>query len=864
MKPHTQSVDTLFRALDSSLEGLRVSSVEERLRTHGPNQLTERKRSSVWGLFLRQFADIMILILGAAAALSGLLGEMTDMAIILVIILLNAVVGFIQEYSAEKAMESLKKIAVTMSRVRRDSQVCEIPSEGLVPGDVCLLSAGDMVAADMRIIECHSLNVDESALTGESVPVEKSARELADEDLSLGDRINMLYKGTLVTNGSATALIVHTGMDTELGHIAGLLQQGEAITPLQARMRTFGKQLSYLVILICAVLFVSGLLRGEDPYAILLLSVSLAVAAIPEALPALITVALSQGASRLAKKQALIRKLPAVETLGSVSYICSDKTGTLTENKMRVTEVHDLDVPTDGAPWTVLQLAMALNHEVQISEQGVYIGDPTEVALVEYFFMKNSSAQYQSLWEAYPKVAEIPFDSDRKCMTTVHRYGSGYLVLTKGAGESIAEIIPDEEAAASILKRSEAWAQEGVRVLAFAFRVLDKLPGTKDANTLERGMRAAGLVGLMDPPRQGIGDTIRATVAAGIRPVMITGDHPSTAMAIARQIDMAGPESQVITGRELEAMGEAALRNELPGISVFARVSPGQKLRIIEALQTQGHYVAMTGDGVNDAPSLKAANIGVAMGINGTDVSKEASDLILLDDNYGTILKAVAEGRRIFDNIRKFVRYIMTCNGAEIATILLAPLLGMPLPLLPIHILWINLVTDGLPALALAGEEAEEDVMERPPRPTDESLFAQGLGYHIIWVGLLMAGVTLIAQSWALHRGIDHWQTIVFTVLAFSQLGHVLAVRSEHRFLYRQGLFSNRLLMASVFFTFLLQLGVVYLPFMNELFKTHPLTLHELGFCIAMSMIVFHAVELEKWIKSRMAKDAGDTAKRRP
>jgi Ca2+-transporting ATPase len=415
------------------------------------------------------------------------------------------------------------------------------------------------------------------------------------------------------------------------------------------------------------------------------------------------------------------------------------------------------------------------------------------------------------------------------------------------------DLLATSDGVAEMRDMAEKWASEGNRVLSYGYRILDNIPDPFDYSTVEKDLSAAGLVAMMDPPREGIADSIYTSKKAGIVPVMITGDHPATAMAIALQIGLADKDSRVVIGRDLEEMEEETLKSKVGKIAVFARVSPGQKLRIIRALQDKGHFVAMTGDGVNDAPSLKAANIGVAMGINGTDVSKEAADLILLDDNYGTILRAVEEGRRIFDNIRKFVKYIMTCNGAEIATIFIAPLLGMPIPLLPIHILWVNLVTDGLPALALAGEEAEDDIMTRPPRPPRESLFAHGLGYHIIWVGLLMAGVTLTVQAWATYQQIDHWQTMVFTVLALSQLGHVLAVRSDHTFLYRQGIFSNLPLLGAVILTFLLQLAVIYLPFMNTLFKTHPLSLEELGICIALSMIVFHAVEVEKWIKQLRA-----------
>lgn len=853
MNFHTHPIDELFKEHKSQDSGLSSEEALRRTGEFGPNRLEQKRSTPVWWIMVRQFTDIMILILVLAAAISGFLGDLTDMIIILAIVFLNALVGFIQEFSAEKALESLKKIAITQAQVLRDGKTTMVDSAQLVPGDIVILSAGNMVAADMRLISANGLTVDESALTGESVTVDKSSEKLDDPELPIGDRINMAFKGTLITNGNASGLVVATGMHTELGKIAGLLQEKESPTPLQRRMTVFGRQLSYMVILICVILFISGILRGEDPYTILLLSVSLAVAAIPEALPALITMALSRGAARLAKKQALIRKLPAVETLGSVSYICSDKTGTLTENRMKVTDVYLAGGDDIWGGFSALLIGMSLNHETRINEKDEVIGDPTEVALVEYAISELSRSTFDQISEGLPKVAELPFDSDRKCMSTVHHFDGRYLILTKGAVENMTDLLATSDGVAEMRDMAENWASEGNRVLSFGYRILDNIPDPFDYSTVEKDLSAAGLVAMMDPPREGISDSIDASKKAGIVPVMITGDHPATAMAIALRIGLADNDSRVVNGRDFEEMDQETLKSQVGRIAVFARVSPGQKLRIIRALQDQGHFVAMTGDGVNDAPSLKAANIGVAMGINGTDVSKEAADLILLDDNYGTILRAVEEGRRIFDNIRKFVKYIMTCNGAEIATIFIAPLLGMPIPLLPIHILWINLVTDGLPALALAGEEAEDDVMTRPPRPPGESLFAHGLGYHIIWVGLLMAGVTLAVQAWATYRQIDHWQTMVFTVLALSQLGHVLAVRSDHTFLYRQGILSNLPLLGAVILTFLLQLAVIYLPFMNTLFKTQPLSLEELGICIALSMVVFHAVEVEKWIKQLRA-----------
>ncbi|MDP2419962.1 cation-translocating P-type ATPase [Sediminibacterium sp.] len=842
-------VNEALKELHTSTNGLSQLEATNRLAKYGPNELVTKKNKPIWVYFFAQFKDFMILILMVAAIISGLMGDVADTIIILIIILLNALLGFSQEYKAEKSMEALKQMSITKAQVVREGRSKIIPSEQLVPGDIIHLEAGNIVPADLRLVEIFAISIDESSLTGESSAVHKKVNIIANKDISLGDQLNMAFKGTLVTGGRAVGLVVATGMNTELGKIANLLQEDKLTTPLQKRMGAFGKNLSYIILLICLVLFVSGLVRGEEPFKLLLLSISLAVAAIPEALPALITIALSKGAARLAKHKALVRKLPAVETLGSVSFICTDKTGTLTQNKMKVVEQFektDSAMPISDTP---LLLAIILNQDIQFDQSGEPIGESTELALVKYGIEQITLTQFHQQFQQFPRVAEIPFDSDRKCMTTIHSVGNRFLVIVKGASERIQSLLVNQTDKKSLLTLSNQWAEQGMRIIAYGYKMLDQLPQTITSETIENDLEWIGQVGLMDPPRTNVIKVIQECIDAGINPVMITGDHPATAKAIAMQVGIMKEHDLVMLGSELAHLSDVQFKKQVLSIKVYARVSPNQKLRIVKALQSHNHFVAMTGDGVNDAPSLKAANIGVAMGITGTDVSKEAADIILLDDGFATIVNAVKEGRRIVDNIRKFIKYIMTCNGAEIWTIFLAPLLGMPIPLLPIHILWINLVTDGLPALALANEKAEVDIMKRPPRNASESLFEGGLGYHILWVGLLMAGVTLATQAYAIHNQSTHWQTMVFTVLSLAQLGHVLAVRSDKTFLFKQGIFSNSLLLLSVLFTFCLQLAVIYIPFLNELFKTEPLSLKELGFCILMATIVFHAVELEKLIK---------------
>ena len=851
---HQLSIEEVLAKLDTQTSGLTAEQAHKRIEVFGRNVLTEKKQKSPLMVFLGQFKDLMILILLIAAVISGIVGDVADTIIILVIVLLNALIGFIQEYRAEKAMAALKKVSLTHSIALRNGTAQKIASEDLVPGDIILLEAGNMIPADVRLCETHSFRVDESSLTGESLPVEKNTNTVADAELPLGDRICLSYKGTLVTNGRAKAVVFATGMQTEFGKIANLLQSPDQITPLQKRMLRFGKLLTLIVIAICVAIFLIGVLRNEDPLDILLVAISLAVAAIPEALPALITIALALGAKRLVMKQALIRKLPAVETLGAVSYICSDKTGTLTTNSMQVVRAFDAEIHIPETSASLFLLGLSLNHEVHRTTEDTFEGDPTEIALVKHALKEIGELTYEDILNKFPRVAEIPFDSDRKCMTSVHQIGNAFYVLTKGAADALALMMVQAEDRETLERYNIEWSANGMRVVGFGYAVLSVLPEHIAPETLERNLYFAGIAGMLDPPRQEAKTAIQACKAAGIVPVMITGDHPATAKHVATELGILQPSDLVVTGIELQRMSASTLMDKVEHIKVYARVSPEQKLIILKALQEKGNFVAMTGDGVNDAPSLRAANIGIAMGINGTDVSKEVADMILLDDNFATIVRAVKEGRRIYDNVRKFVKYIMTCNSAELLTILIAALLGLPVPLLPIHILWINLVTDGLPGLALANEKADVDTMHRPPRKSNESIFADGLGRHIILIGMLMAAVALGTQWAGLQTDNPKWQSMVFTVLALSQLGHVLAIRSERSFLYKQGFFSNLPMVYTILFTVALQIAILYIPAANHILSTQPLSLSELLICLLVSAIIFHAVEFEKWLRRKQAR----------
>lgn len=849
-----KSIPDILKDLETSAQGLSDSEAAQRQIKFGKNELQAQGRKSAWWILAAQFKELMILILFTAAVISYFIGDSKDAIIILVIVILNAVVGFFQEYKAEKAMYELKRLAASTARVIRSGVTRTVPASELVPGDLVKLEAGDTVPADLRLIEVHSIKIEEASLTGESYPVIKIIDTLENKSIPLADRINLAYKSTTVSYGRALGVVVATGMQTEIGKIASLLQQPETETPLQKRMADFSKKLSVIIVVICMVIYGIGMLRGENQLQMLMTAISVAVAAIPEALPAVITVALALGARRMVRKQALIRKLPAVETLGSVNYICTDKTGTLTLNQMSVRDVWvpDPSLSLSGMPaQELLLLAMSLNHDATYAD-GHLSGDPTEVAAVVYAHDHNQ--QLIDATQRFVRKEEIPFESDRRMMTTVHAFQDKFLVITKGAVESILKrCIRAEES--MVLMQAEAIAENGMRTLAYAYKLIETIPTSMDQlASLESDLTLIGLIGMIDPPRAEVFAAVQECKRAGIIPVMITGDHPKTAIAIARELGILAQDEEVLTGTDLNEMSLELLTSRVERVRVYARVSAEQKLVIVKALQSKGNFVAMTGDGVNDAPSLKSANIGVAMGITGTDVSKQASDMVLLDDNFTTIVKAVREGRRIFDNIRKFIRYIMTGNAGEIWTIFLAPVVGLPIPLLPIHILWINLVSDGLPSIALAYEPAEASIMQRPPRKAGASIFSEGVGIHVLWVGLLIGVVCLIIQAVSIQRGLPHWQTMVFTTLSISQLAHVMAIRSADTFIYKHGFFRNRILLITVVITLFLQLALVYVPFLHDIFNTSPLSVKELLICFGAAALVFHLVELEKWIRQRKRK----------
>jgi Ca2+-transporting ATPase len=866
---YRKEIEEVFSILESSPYGISSDEAIKRISIYGLNRIEEKKKKSPFFLFLNQFSDFMIIVLVVAAIISFFLGEEMDSIAILLIVFLNAFIGFIQEYKAEKAMEKLKEMAEPEGTVIRDNEIKKICVKEMVPGDIVLVEAGNIVPADIRLIEVHQLKVNEASLTGEAVPVEKIARALKEKHLPLGDRKNMLFKGTAVTMGRGRGIVVETGMRTELGRIAEILQETkEEKTPLQKRLTDLGKKLSIAFLLICAFVFLIGLLRGGEPLFLFITAVSLAVAAIPEALPAVITISLAFGAKRMVDENALIRRLPAVETLGSITYICTDKTGTLTLNRMKVEEIfwkgkiykRD-EIVIDGKGESLDKLSfflkiVALSNDASY-QNGKFIGDPTEIALLQLGM--DSGIRKEEIEREMKRIAEIPFDSERKCMTTFHEWKDGRILsITKGAPEVIVSkssrflaLGGIEEIDRNLLTiTNERMAGDGLRVLGFAIKEWDSIPENLEPENIENDLIFIGFIGMIDPPREEAYSAVRLCKSAGIKPVMITGDHPLTAKVIAKKLGILEDDYSIITGAKLDVLSLAELEERVKEIKVYARVAPEQKLKIVKALQDKGEYVAMTGDGVNDAPSLKKADIGVAMGITGTDVAKEASDMILLDDNFATIVKAIKEGRKIYDNILKFIRYVLASNVGEITTVFLAPFFGLPLPLQPIQILWINLVTDGLPGIAFSSEREEIGIMERPPRNPKESIFSRGLGISILWSGLFLGLLTLLAQGIAIKLNL-HWQTITFNVLCLAQLWHAFACKSFIHSTFKVGFLSNPLLFWTIIGTFILQIGTIYIPIFNKFLKTTPLSIPELLIMLLFSSLLFFAVELEKLLKRK-------------
>ena len=845
---HTKEV---FVQLKTSLSGLAKKDIPSLQQEHGKNVLKEGKRRSKLAIFLAQFKDVMIIILIIAAIISFVVGEHTDAYVILAIIIGNAWIGYSQEYRADESVRMLQKMATQFATVVRDNNPEKVDIGELVPGDLILLDAGDIVPADARLAEVSALKTEEAALTGESHSIDKITDAVDLANASPGDQLNMVFKGTIVSNGSAKAIVTSTGMNTEIGKIAGMLDVGKQQTPLQKRLATFSKQMAVVVILICLVVFGMGLYSGQPALEMFLTALSLAVAALPEALPAVITIALANGASRMVKQKALMRKLPAVETLGSVSYICSDKTGTLTQNKMKVEHLQAAEGKDE-----LLNIAMMLDNEVRFSDDGTILGDSTETALV--YFAQEQGLSKTTADQAYPLLQKLPFDSTRMRMSTLHQHGNKWILLCKGAPVKITEVLADDykDQSKVWLDKNREWAAEGLRVLFFAYKVFEQKPAELQQE-FEKDLDFLGMAAMIDPPREEVIAAIRECKDAGIKTVMITGDQPLTAQAIAERLEMIDEKAnRIITGAELSELSEEDFQQQVQHIAVYARVSPEQKLMIVKTLQQTGAFVAMTGDGVNDAPSLKQADIGIAMGITGTDVSKEAADMILLDDNFATIVKAVKEGRRIYENIKKFILYVLSCNLAEILTIVIAPFIGLGMPLLPIHILWINLVTDGLPGLALTAEPAEKDIMKLPPRPPRESLFAGGMLIKILTTGGLMAIVVLAVQYWAAQKGFDlrTQQTMVFTLLCFIQLGNALSVRVAYHSILKAKLFSNPGLLWVLMGTVILQLLIVYVPLLQGIFKTTSLNWMAMEMVLIATAVGVTAIEVVKYLTNRIYK----------
>lgn len=856
--------DTVKNLNSNIINGLSSSDAKSRLEKNGPNKLAGKKKKSIIQLFFSQINDVMIYILIIAAIISAFMGEISDAIIILIVILVNAIIGVVQESKAEKALEALKNMSTPKALVKRDGEIIEIPSEEVVLGDIVIIDAGRYIPADLRLIESANLKIEESAFTGESLPAEKIATTLNSEgDVPIGDQNNMAFMSTLATYGRGTGIVVATGMDTQIGKIAKMLDAEEDdTTPLQKKLAELGKVLGFAAIGISLVMFIVSMLQGRDFMEMFMTSISLAVAAIPEGLPAIVAIVLALGVQRMIKENAIIRKLPAVETLGSVNIICSDKTGTLTINKMTVKKyfanekLKNLDeVDIKESTSKLLVEGMILCNDAT-SKDGSQTGDPTEIALLDVGNKFNIFKE--NLNSIHKRVNEIPFDSDRKLMTTVNKYDNKDFVFTKGAIDSILKIsskilingsIQDfsDELKANILNASNEMSDEALRVLALGYKIIEN--EHIEIDSLEKDLIFVGLMGMIDPPRVEVKDSIVKSKNAGIRTIMITGDHKNTAVAIAKELGIAENISQAMSGSEIDNYTDEEFAKIVNNFRVFARVSPEHKVKIVKAFKSHGNIVSMTGDGVNDAPSLKAADIGVAMGITGTDVAKGAADMVLTDDNFTTIVKAVEEGRNIFNNIKKSILFLLSCNLGEVVALFFAILFNWATPLLPIHILWVNLITDSFPALSLGVDPGDESVMDKNPRNPKESLFSGRMGKLLVINGVLIGVTTLFAFKLGENLYPDslrHAQTMAFVVLSVSQLFFSFAMRNETKSLFQVGIFKNKWLIGSLILGIVLQFLVISIPFVASIFKVYSLTLKDWIMVIGISLIPFVINEIIK------------------
>ena len=875
---YLQSVEDVFKEVQSSPSGLSSQEAASRLEKYGANTLQEGKKKSLLEKFVDQFKDFMILVLLVAAVVSMYAhqGEPdpTDAIIILAVVLLNAVLGVFQESKAEEAIEALKKMASPVASVLRDGHVEHIKGEDIVVGDVVILEAGDVVPADMRLFEVNTVKIEESALTGESVPVDKDLVIPAGDEVGIGDRTNMAFSSTNVTYGRAVGVVTSTGMNTEVGKIANMLANTEeGKTPLQENQDALGKWLTIMILVIAVIIFVVGMLRGNEWTHMLLTAIAIAVAAIPEGLPAISTIILALGTQKMAQRNALVRKLPAVETLGGVEIICSDKTGTLTLNQMTVekmvydNEIHDAseEISKDNIALRVMNLA----NDTKISQDNSLLGDPTETAMVQYGLDKNYDVREELV--NIPRIAEVPFDSTRKLMTTIHQLEDGkYLVATKGAPDMLLDRVTKiekhgevsaftEDDRTTLMKLNKEMATQALRVLAMAYKVIDTLPETIDTDSIEHDLIFAGLVGMIDPERKEAAAAIKVAQSAGIRTIMITGDHRDTAQAIAKRLGILRPDQEdgVLTGGELNDISDEELERTVETYSVYARVSPEHKVRIVKAWQKNGKVVSMTGDGVNDAPSLKQADIGVGMGITGTEVSKGASDMVLADDNFETIVVAVEEGRKVFANIQKAVQYLLSANFGEVMTMFVATMAGWSI-LEPIHILWINLVTDVFPAIALGLEEAEADIMNHPPRGKGSNFLSNGVLPSIFYQGFFEGGITLFVFWYATH--IANWgnpvgETMAFATLGLIQLFHAFNVKSVYKSLGTVGAFKNKLFNYAILLSAAMLLSVMVIPGLTTVFDVATLTAEQWLFVVGSAFSIVPIVEIAKAIMRAMGMD---------